>query len=302
MFQCAPNLSSGRDPVVLEEIRSALRSLDGVRLADLSADPDHNRLVVSLLGTAAAMPQAIYRLFEVADRHIDLSSHEGCHPRIGAVDVVPFVPLFGTPMQEAVALAVEVGEGIATRFEVPVFLYEEACRFPERRLLPDLRKGQLSGVAQRIASPGGAPDFGPSALHKRLGACVVGARHPLVAFNIVLASQDMELARSIAHQIRTRDGGPRGVRALAIWLASQNRAQVSINLVEPTTTGFLPVFRAVEAAAAAAGVEIESSELIGLSPWSSLLEVAVDALKLKNFAPTQVLEGHFLGSQLRPEI
>lgn len=285
MFQCVPNLSEGRRPEVVQLVRETMSRVPGVCLADLSHDFDHNRMVVSLLGEAEGLQEAIVRLFEVALEHIDMSVHQGVHPRIGAVDVIPFVPLGTTTMAEAIALARTLAERVAREFELPVFLYEEAALRPERRRLPDLR---APGLEERVREP----DFGPPRMHPRLGASVLGARWPLVAYNIVLNSQDMPTAGQIARSIRERNGGLRGVRALAVWLESRQRAQISINLVEPAVTGFYPVFRAVEKAAAQAGIAIESSELIGLTPLAVLAETAAQALKMHDFKPTQILEVH----------
>lgn len=281
MFQCVPNLSEGRRPEVIELVRERLDPIRGMTLADLSCDPDHNRMVVSMLGSADGLRQAVLALYQVALETIDVSVHEGVHPRIGAVDVVPFVPIQNSTMQQAVELARTTAAEVAARFEVPVFLYEEAALRNERKRLPDLRR---PGLEERVREP----DFGPARIHPRLGASVVGARKPLVAYNIVLNSDDMQAARRIALTIRQPDR----VRAIAVWLESRRRAQVSINLISPREIGFWPVYAAVQAQAARENIEIESSELIGLTPLDVLAEAARDALKLETFQLSQILETH----------
>ena len=288
MLQSAINLSEGRNPELLEQVRSCLGSVPGACLADLSMDPDHHRMVASLLGSPAALQQAVLRLFELADKHIDLRQHSGVHPRVGAIDVVPFVALGTTPPQLADELAQSVAQSVAERFDVPVILYELSARRPENVALPDLRRGGLEGAAQRLASI--APDFGPARLHPRLGLTVMGARPPLVAFNVVLASADIGLARSLAAQLRKHPG----VRALGLWLDSRQLVQVSINLTRPEEFAMLEAFLAVQQGAAEAGVEVESSELIGLAPGSTFSGIARHFLKMKGLQGAQLLESNFL--------
>lgn len=292
MFQCAPNLSEGRDPALTEQVRATLGDLPGVALGDLSTDPDHNRMVVSLLGSAAGLREAVLRLFALAETALDLSRHQGVHPRIGAVDVVPFVPLAGTSAEAADQLAVAVAEEVATRFNLPVLLYELSARSDEWRCLPDIRRGGLEGLAERLAVT--PPDFGPSQLHPRLGATVIGARKPLVAFNIWLDSNDLVLARDIARSVRFSSGGLEGVRALGLPLHSQDRVQVSINLTNPESVDLLEIFQRVQELARIRGVEVHSSELIGMAPASSFVKVARHALKAPNLQPGQLLEWNCL--------
>lgn len=285
LFQCAPNLSEGRNPALLTRVREAMEKVAGVALADLSMDHDHHRMVVSLLGAGKGLGEAVLRLFEIADTSIDLASHSGVHPRIGAVDVVPFVPLGSTPMEAAQELALRTAETVASRFQLPVLLYEFSARNPAHRNLPDLRK---QGLQERLHE--NAPDFGPVRLHPRLGATVMGARRPLVAFNVVLESQDLGLAREIAKHLRTLPS----VRSLGLWLESQHRVQVSINLTDPEQMDLEEVFSQVSEQAALRGLEVHSSELIGMAPATSFIKMARKRLKMLTVQPGQLLEWNLL--------
>jgi len=285
VFQCAPNLSEGRNPQLLAHVSEAMQSIAGVALADLSMDHDHHRMVVSLLGSGPGLQQAILRLFEIADQHIDLSRHAGVHPRIGAVDVVPFVPLGSTPMEAAQAVALATAEEVARRFQLPVLLYEYSARNPAHKNLPDLRR---QGLQDRLLE--NAPDFGPVQLHPRLGATVMGARRPLVAFNVVLDSQDLALGREIAKTLR----GLSSVRSLGLWLESQRRVQVSINLTDPDQVDLEEVFTLVSEQAGLRGVEVHSSELIGMAPATSFVKMARSRLKMLTLQPGQLLEWNLL--------
>lgn len=292
MFQCAPNLSEGRDPLLLEQVRQAMQGIPGVALGDLSMDPDHNRMVVSLLGNAPGIQQAVLGLFEIAENALDLRLHHGVHPRVGAVDVVPFVPLAGETMERAHQLAVETARQVAERFTLPVLLYEESARSPERRALPDLRRGGLVALQEKLHSD--PPDFGPRELHPRLGATVFGARRPLIAFNVVLATHQLDVAQAIARQLRARDGGLPSVRALGLYLASRDRVQISINLTDPNQVDLGDAYGRVLELAKAHGVEVESSELIGMAPATSFLKIARAQLKAPQLQPGQVLEWNCL--------
>lgn len=259
--------------------------IPGVALADLSMDHDHHRMVVSLLGHAQGLREAVLRLFARAERGIDLSSHSGVHPRIGAVDVVPFVPLGSTPMEAAQELALATAEAVAARFQLPVLLYEYSARHPAHRNLPDLRR---QGLQERLLE--NPPDFGPVQLHPRLGATVMGARKPLVAFNVVLESQDLSLARDIARYLR----GLSSVRSLGLWLESQRKVQVSINLTDPEQIDLEEVFSQVSEQAALRGVAVHSSELIGMAPATSFVKIARARLKMLTVQPGQLLEWNLL--------
>ncbi|HET9209345.1 MAG TPA: glutamate formimidoyltransferase, partial [Thermoanaerobaculia bacterium] len=235
-LECVPNVSEGRRPEVVARLAAAASSVPGVRLLDLSSDPDHNRSVLTLAGEPEGLHQGLLALYEAAVAEIDLTRHEGVHPRIGAVDVVPFVPLGDTPMEAAAAAANRLAPVVARRFGLPVYLYERAARRPERRLLANIRgnsrRGGLEGLAARLADPAWAPDFGPARPHPTAGATVIGARFFLIAFNAVLATSDVGIARAIAVQVRESGGGLPAVRAMGVHLASRGLAQVSMNLVD----------------------------------------------------------------------
>lgn len=288
---------------MLDDIRLAAAAFrpQHLRLADLSSDVDHNRSVVSLIGCADALKSMVGTLFSIAEQYIDMSRHRGHHPRVGAVDVVPFVPLWDTPMSEAIDLAQQVAGQVAQQFELPVYLYEQAARLPERRELPKVRKGQLEGIASQLARGENLPDFGPPRVHPRLGAAIVGARLPLVAYNIVLDSDNLEVAKQIAVSLRqTQSNGLAGVRALPIKLDSKSKVQISMNLTQPQTVGLMEVFIAVSQRAAQLGLTIESSELIGLTSSQVLRQGLEQFLKTK-ILPTQILEHHFQNPHLTAE-
>jgi len=294
LMECVPNFSEGRRPEVIDEIAHAVRAIDGVSLLDQTSDATHNRSVLTFAGppepVARAATAAIGRALEL----IDMEQQQGAHPRIGSVDVVPFVPLGTTPMSEAVDLARRFGEQVARQFELPVYLYGEAALRPERRRLADVRTGQYEGLKEEIGvNPEREPDFGPARLHPRGGAVAVGARKPLIAFNVNLATDDLEIARRIATTIRESSGGLPAVQAIGILLANPGEpryAQVSLNLLDWEQTGIARVVREIRHLARQAGTEIDHCELIGLAPAEALLEVAADALGLRNFGPEQALE------------
>ena len=294
LFQCVPNVSEGRRPEVVDAMADALRAVPGVRLLDHSSDRDHHRSVFTLVGTADPLRSAMRTLFDLADRHVDLAHHQGAHPRIGAVDVVPFVPLAGAPMEAARVLAREVAEEVASRFDLPVYLYEESALRPERRSLAWIRRGGLEALAEALATPERAPDLGPARPHPRLGATVVGARRPLVAFNALLDTADVEVARAVARRVRERDGGLRSVRALGLFLAERGRAQVSMNLLDPDRTALYTVLELVRLEARRYGARVLSTELIGVLPLSVLAEAAAYHLQLEDFGPHRVLESGLL--------
>ncbi len=287
---CIPNLSEGRRTSLLEELAEQLQQVPGLCLADHSWDGDHHRSVFTLLGPATALGEGLFRLFDWAARHIDLNQHDGSHPRVGAVDVVPFVPVLDSSLQFAVEISLKLAEEVARRFEVPIFLYEKSSS--NGRLLPDLRRGGLAGLASRLAQE--PPDFGPPTLHPQLGASVFGARNPLIAYNIVLATDQLEVAKKIALRVREGNGGLVSVRAIPIRLEEQGRVQVSLNLTDPLRTGFGPVFEMVKREAQRYGVLVHSSELIGVCPLEALVEVARYYLQLDGLSAEQVLENQLL--------
>jgi len=291
LIECVPNFSEGRRPEVLEEICRAISQIDGVTLLDRSRDETHNRSVVTFAGSAEPVVRAATAAVGRALELIDMEHHAGAHPRIGAVDVIPFVPLGTTRIEECVDLARRFAEQIAQRFELPVYLYGEAALRPERRRLADVRRGEYETLREELGiNPERDPDFGPSRLHPRGGAVAVGARKPLIAFNVNLATDDLVLAKKIAHAIRESSGGLPAVQAMAVLLDEPRLAQVSMNLVDWQRTGIVDVVRVIRRMAQEAGSEIDHCELIGLAPAGALLDVAADALGLRDFTPDQALE------------
>ena len=290
IIESIPNVSEGRRPEVIERLAQAIRQTPGVRLLDHSADASHNRSVFTLAGDAPAVKAATLALFAVALDTIDLRQHRGEHPRLGAVDVVPFVPIEGVSMAECVALAKDVGAAIAERFQVPVFLYEEASANPARKNLEDIRRGEFEGLAAKMAAAGWAPDFGPATPHAAAGASVVGARMPLIAYNINLNTDRLEVAKKIASAIRHSSGGLRYVKAMGIKLDDRHLAQVSMNLTNYEKTPIFRVFEMVKREAARYGVTILESEVVGLVPAAALLRSAEFYLQLERFGDDQILE------------
>ena len=294
LIECVPNFSEGRRPEVIEEIVRAIRAIDGVSLLDHSRDETHNRSVITFAGAAEPVVRAATAAVGRALELIDMEQQRGAHPRIGSVDVIPFVPLGTTRLEECVDLARRFGEQIARLFDLPVYLYGEAALRPERRRLAEVRKGQYEGLKEEIGvNPERDPDFGPKRMHPRGGAVAVGARKPLIAFNVNLASDDLELAKRIAQTIRESSGGLPAVQAMGVLLENPGEpryAQVSMNLVDWERTGIAAAVDRIRSLARAAGTDIDHCELIGLAPAGALLEVAAQTLRLRDFSPDQALE------------
>lgn len=295
LIECVPNFSEGRDASVVNDLVQAMLAVPGVYLLDREMDSDHNRSVVTLAGDPPAVAEAAVRGVGLAAQRIDLRQHHGAHPRIGATDVVPFVPLEGVTLDECVRLAEWAGEEIWRRFQIPVYLYEAAARAPERRGLENLRKGQFEGLATEIATnPERAPDFGlpfpECRLHPSAGATVVGARKFLIAYNINLDSEDVGIAKAIAKTIRASSGGMPGVKAMGVQLSNPPRAQVSMNLTDFETTSVAAAWRAVEEEAERLGAHPVESELIGLIPRAAIEASAAEMLRFVSFAPDRVVE------------
>ena len=309
LVECVPNVSEGRRVDVVDRLAEAVVATPGVHLLDRTSDASHNRSVLTLAGDADAVSDAMEAVVAVAIDEIDMEWQSGEHPRIGAVDVIPFVPLGQTTMDDCVALARTFGARIADRFGLPVYLYARAATRPDREKLADVRRGQYEGLKGAIGSdPERRPDFGPARLHPRAGAVAVGARPFLIAWNINLASTDLELAKRIARTIRESGGGLPSVQANGFRLEQPVCAQVSMNLLDAGVTPLWRVWEAVEAEAHAAGIELAESELIGLAPLAAFLDVADHAgapseapveerlaaaaafLRLRDFSPFQALE------------
>ena len=285
-----PNVSEGRRAEVVERFADVIRKTPGVRLLDYSSDASHNRSVLTMAGEAAPLKAAVLALFDVAVRTIDLRSHRGEHPRLGAVDVVPFIPIEGATMTDCVALARDTAAAVAARHQLPVFLYEEAATHAGRRNLEDIRRGEFEGLAAKMATAEWAPDFGPADPHPSAGATVIGARMPLIAFNINLQTDRLDVARKIAVGIRHSSGGFRFVKAMGVRLAERGVVQVSMNLTNHERTPIFRVFEVVKREAARYGVTVLESEIVGLVPAAAMVATAEYFLQLENFKPNQVLE------------
>jgi glutamate formiminotransferase len=290
LIECIPNVSEGRRPQVVTRLAEVVAGTPGVTLLDRTSDSSHHRSVLTFAGERDGIAAAVLALFEAALSAIDLRTHTGVHPRIGAVDVVPFVPLEGATMAVCVELAMEVAAEVAARFDLPVYLYEDAARLPERRRLEDIRRGQFEGLADKMRDPAWTPDFGPSRPHPTAGASVIGARMPLIAYNINLDSDRLDVARAIASVIRESSGGLPCVKAMGVPLDDRRIVQVSMNLTNYTITSMRTVFDAVEAEASARGIDILESELIGLVPAAALADTSPDYLRLADFRADMVLE------------
>lgn len=289
LLEAIPNVSEGRRRSTISALAHAC-SMGGAHLLHTSSDPSHHRTVLTVAGTADALHDAMLSLVANATRLIDLREHQGVHPRIGAVDVLPFVPLAGASMADAVTLARTLAVEIAAALGIPVFLYEEAAAAPHRRRLDQIRAGGLEALAARMSRDEWAPDAGPRVPHPTAGVLVVGARRPLVAFNVDLETTDMSIAARIATTVRARDGGLPGVKALPMWLAHRGRAQVSMNLTDLDQTDAAQAFQAVEAAAQSAGISIAESEVVGLIPERALGGRTPEALRIANWSPALLLE------------
>jgi glutamate formiminotransferase len=291
IIECVPNISEGRRADIVNRVAAAIRSVRGARLLDYSSDASHNRSVFTMAGDAGPLKEAVLALYEQVVPAIDLRSHRGEHPRLGAVDVVPFVPIQGATMEACVALAKEVAAEVAERFRVPIYLYEEASTNPARKNLEDIRRGEFEGLAQKMASPAWAPDFGPAAPHPTAGASVIGARMPLIAYNINLATDRLDVAKKIAAAIRFSSGGYRFVKAMGVRLDDREGiAQVSMNLTHYEKTPIFRVFETVKREAARYGVSVLESEIVGLVPSAALVSAAEYYLQLERFTGDQILE------------
>jgi glutamate formiminotransferase len=290
IIESIPNVSEGRRPDVVDRLVAAIDRTPGVRLLDRSSDPSHNRSVLTLVGDAAALKTATLALVAAAVEAIDLRTHTGEHPRLGAVDVIPFVPIEGVTMADCVALAREVASEVAQRFAVPVYLYEEASDNPLRKNLEDIRRGEFEGLRAKMTAPGWAPDFGPAEPHPSAGAMVIGARMPLIAYNINLATDRLDVAKKIAAAIRHSSGGLRHVKAMGVQLDDRRLAQVSINLTNYEKTPMFRVFEMVRREAERYGVGVLESEIVGLVPAAALVATAQFYLQLERFGAEQVLE------------
>jgi glutamate formiminotransferase len=288
--ECVPNVSEGRDPARLRRLRGVLAAAPGIALAGVHADPDHHRSVFTFVGPPDAVAEGALALATAVVAEVDMRTHQGIHPRLGALDVLPFVPLTGATMAEAVALAHRVGRALAERHALPVYYYGAAARRPERRRVRDLRRGEYEGLAARLATADGAPDDGPARFDARSGAVLVGARDVLVAYNVWLASDDLDAARAIARTVRESSGGLPGVQALGLPLATRGCVQVSMNLVDYRKTPIPAAFDRVGAEARRLGIAVERAELVGLAPRAAFAGRDPASVGLAAFRPDHYLD------------
>ena len=299
LVECVPNFSEGRDSATVEAIAAAIGAAPEARLLDRHVDADHNRSVITFAAPAASVGEAAIRGIEEAVARIDLNRHTGGHPRIGAADVVPFVPIEGVTLADCAKIAAGVGEELWRRLRLPVYIYEAAARRPDRVNLANLRRGQFEGLREEVrTNPARRPDFGDAELHPTAGATAVGARKFLIAYNINLSTSDIEVARRIARTIRASSGGLPCVKAMGVLLASRNQAQVSMNLTDFEQTPIREVFDAVRREAARYGAAIQASELVGLIPRRALERTTPADLQLENFRQDQILENRLAAAGL----
>ncbi len=294
LVECVPNFSEGSDLEKVARIIAPFISTEGVKLLDYSSDRDHNRSVVTVMGEPQQVKKAMLEATGIAMKEIDLRHHKGEHPRMGAVDVIPFIPIQNFTMEEAVTLARETAEEMAARYDLPIFLYEKAATQPARENLANVRKGEFEGMSEKLQLPQWQPDFGPASIHPTAGVTAVGARMPLIAYNINLNTDNLDIANQIARNIRHISGGFRYCKAMGVVLKERSIVQVSINMTDYTKTALYRVFETVRFEARRYGVEIVGSEIIGLSPMAALVDAAVYYLRLEDFKMEQIIEQRML--------
>jgi glutamate formiminotransferase len=295
IVECIPNFSEGRRKEIIEQIANEVRRVKGVRLLDYSSDYSHNRSVFTFIGAPDQVKEAAFLTAKKASELIDLTKHQGEHPRMGAVDVVPFVPIKNITTQECVELSKELGLKIANELTIPVFLYEESAVCPERKNLADIRRGQFEGMGEKLKDPKWMPDFGKPEIHPTAGVVAIGARMPLIAFNVNLTTSDINIAKNIAKVIREKGGGLKNVKAIGVMLEDKNIAQVSMNMTNFEQTPLYRAFELIRIEAKRYGVGIAGSEIIGLTPMNALIDVAKYYLGLLEFdGEKQVLENYLI--------
>lgn len=290
IVQCVPNFSEGRNKETLELILDEIRSIDSVKLLDYSMDKDHNRSVVTFIGSPEGVLEAAYQATKKASEVINMTEHHGEHPRMGATDVIPLIPISDITMDECVELSRSLGQRIGSELGISVYLYEKSASSPTRENLAEVRKGQYEGMNEKLKQDGWNPDFGPSELNVKAGVTAIGARMPLVAYNINLATNNLEIAKKIAKAIRAKTGGFTYCKALGIEITERDIVQVSINMVDYTKTPLFRVFDTVEREASRYGVNVLGSEIIGLVPMEALIDAADYYLRLEGFNKSQILE------------
>ncbi len=294
IFQCVPNFSEGRDLQKLEKILDAFRGKEGVKLLDYSSDKDHNRSVVTLIGDYEGLKKVMVEAIGLAVDLIDMTTHEGQHPRMGCVDVIPFIPIKNATIEEADQLAKEVAEEASQKFDYPFFLYEKSATGAHRQNLAKIRKGQFEGMAEKMTEDQWLPDFGPKTIHPTGGVTAIGARMPLVAYNIKLDTNNLEIATKIGKQIRHLSGGFRYCKAMGVELEDRGIVEVSMNLTDYSKSSIYRVFETVKMECKRYGVNVLGSEIVGLVPMEALVDCAEYYLGLENFSINQVLEARLL--------
>lgn len=294
IMECVPNFSEGRDKQKVEKIVDSFRGKDNVKLLDYSSDADHNRSVVTVVGEPEALKAAVIEAIGKAVELIDMTQHQGQHPRMGAVDVVPFIPIKGVTVDDAIALSKEVAEEVAKKYNLPVFLYEKSASAPHRENLAAIRKGEFEGMAEKIKQPEWQPDFGPAERHATAGTVAVGARMPLVAYNVNLNTNDLSIADAIAKKVRFIGGGLRFCKGMGVELKERGIVQVSMNLTDYTKTSVYRAHEMVRMEAQRYGVSIVGSEVIGLVPMMALIDCAEYYLGIENFKAEQILESRIM--------
>ena len=294
IVECVPNFSEGRNIQIIESIAGQFKGKPGVKLLDYSSDVDHNRSVVTVAGEPGALKIAVVEAIGKAIELIDLRRHTGQHPRMGAVDVVPFIPIKNMSMDEAVALSHEVAEIVSERFQIPVFMYEKSASAPHRENLAKVREGEFEGLAKKMQLPGWKPDFGPEAPHPSAGAVAIGARGPLIAYNVNLATSNIEIAKEIARRVRHSGGGLHSCKAMGVALNERGITQVSMNLTDYTKTAIYRAHEMVRMEAKRYGVPVVGGEVIGLIPMAALVDTAAYYLGLEDFSIGQVLEAKLM--------
>ena len=294
IVQCVPNFSEGRDLEKIEKIVEPLRGVPGVKLLNYEGDKDYNRLVVTVIGEPEAVKNAVFKSIGVAKDVIDMNHHKGQHSRFGACDVCPFIPIKDMSMDDAVKLSNELGQMVGEEYEIPVFLYEASATKTERENLAEVRRGEYEGLDEKLSNPNWKPDFGPDKKHKTAGAIAIGARKPLIAYNINLDTTNLEIAKKIAKTIRHSNGGYRYIKAGPVEVPERNMTQVTMNLTDYTKTAIYRAFEAVKMEARRYGVNVTGSEIVGLCPMEALVDTAAYYLGLENFTLDKVLESSLM--------
>lgn len=294
IMECVPNFSEGRDKQKIEKIADCFRGKENVKLLDYSSDADHNRSVITVVGEPEALKNAVIEAIGKAVELIDMTKHSGQHPRMGAVDVVPFIPIKGVTVDDAIALSKEVAQTVAEKYNLPVFLYEKSASAPHRENLSAVRKGEFEGMAEKIKQPEWTPDFGPAERHATAGTVAIGARMPLVAYNVNLGTDNLEIATAIAKKVRFIGGGLRFCKGMGVALEDRGITQVSMNLTDYTKTAIYRAHEMVRMEAQRYGVPVVGAEVIGLVPMEALVDAAAYYLGLENFSMNQVLEAQIM--------